>query len=85
MQTKSRERLPFVSVALMLLYVPCTALCINPPLVAGRIFLILAAWFVLWMLPFLFFPRKFCYRTAVAVLLPEVSSTLPIGWCSNVR
>ena len=58
----------FVWLVAMVLYVPCVALCVNPPLVVGRIFLILAAWYVLWMLPFLFFPRKFCYRTAVAVL-----------------
>ena len=54
--------------AAMLMYVPCVALCVNPPLLAGRMFLILAAWYVLWMLPYLFFPRKFCYRLAVAVL-----------------
>ncbi len=63
-----KSALPFVWSAAMLMYVPCIALYVNPPLVVGRIFLILAAWYVLWMLPFMFFPRKFCYRTAVAVL-----------------
>ena len=49
----------------MVYYVPAAALCINPPLLAGRSLLILSAWLCLLLLPYVFIPRKAVYRTAV--------------------
>lgn len=49
----------------MVCYVPAAALCINPPLLAGRSLLILFAWLSLLLLPYVFVPEKAVYRTAV--------------------
>ena len=59
---------PFLWPAAMVCYVPCAAFCIHPALFQGRSLLIAAAWLALWMLPYLFFRRKWLYRMAVAVL-----------------
>ena len=58
----------FILPVLMVMYVPCMALLLHPSLFAGRNLLITVAWLVLWMLPFLFFPKKCFYRMAVAIL-----------------
>ncbi|MBO4282174.1 MAG: phosphoethanolamine transferase [Bacteroidales bacterium] len=52
----------------MVFYVPCAAWLINPPLLTGRVFAVLAAWLCLWTLPYLLFKRKALYRAAVLLL-----------------
>ena len=49
----------------MVYYVPAVALCINPPLLAGRSLLILFAWLCLLLILYVFVPKKAVYRTVV--------------------
>lgn len=54
--------------AAMVFYVPVAAMAIRPALVPFRTFLILAAWTVLWLLPYIFFRRKVFCRFAMIPL-----------------
>ena len=62
------KTLRFIWPAAMVIYVPCMALLLHTSLFTGRSLLIVLAWLALWMLPFLFFPKTFCYRAAVSIL-----------------
>ena len=68
MKAEHSKTIHFLWPAAMVLYVPCVALLLRPSLFEIRNMLIVIAWLVLWMLPFLFLKKKICYRLAVTLL-----------------